>query len=412
MEWLGKLVTLSGDDEEFMRMAIEESKKSEDEKDGRVHPKVGVVIVKDGSVLVTAHRGEYSRGDHAEYTALERKSPSIDLTGATIYTTLEPCASRGHKTPCVERIIQRKIARVVIGIVDPNPAIIGGSIGKLKTSEIEVSFTTPELENEIKSLNKEFLEDQAKKTSKTKLASGSELFERRLTEIVIPYKEKEPYAQIVVGPLTEGNDYLNPSPQNASLFTSFTPSFLVVEFSTPRRDRYQFKSFDQRNHFEVYVDGYLHARFPIAMENAAEVLLGAIMFRISSFLFYTIRILRMRNVTAGQKIHIELSGFQNIEIALTQSRLRLSRYFFAADREEHIFEREFDPSENWKTAFFTACAIYGDILVELGVTGVTEDQIRAALKCLVEQDTSLRTEYILTSGETVPRIDLKELFES
>lgn len=397
------------DDERFMRRAIEESKKSRDENDGRVHPQVGVVVVRDGKILVTAYRGEIALGDHAEYTALERKLPSTDLNGATIYTTLEPCTSRAHKTPCVDRIIQRKIARVVIGVVDPNPAIIGGSVGKLKTAGIEVSFAMHALETEIKVLNKSFLEAQMKMASKETGTTVSEQFERRLGQILIPHGEEVgPNAQILVGPVTMADDYLRASSENAALF-SFTPSFLAIQTSTPRRDRYQFKSYDNLIRLEVYVDGYFHARFPIPNKNS-EVLLGAIVFRIASFLFYAVRILKMRKVTTRQRIHVELAGFRNIEVALSSLRLRLQRYYFPADRDETVFEYDFDPSESWKTIFSAACAIYHDILLEVGITDVSEDRVLEALKSLVKEDADLRTEYSLASGERVPRIDLKDLF--
>src|SRR5207253_3889777 len=56
----------------FMEMAIEEARKSMGEG-GRAHPKVGAVVVKGGIMLASAHRGELGEGEHAEYTALERK---------------------------------------------------------------------------------------------------------------------------------------------------------------------------------------------------------------------------------------------------------------------------------------------------------------------------------------------------
>ncbi len=155
---------LSAQDQRFMKMAIEESKKSQDEHDGRSHPKVGAVIVRNGKLLASAHRGEVELGDHAEYTAFERKLPSVDLTGATLYTTLEPCTSRKNKTPCADRVIHRKISRVVIGAIDPNPSIYGGSVGKLMMEGVDVSFIrsiNPNLEKEIKTLNSAFFEEQS-----------------------------------------------------------------------------------------------------------------------------------------------------------------------------------------------------------------------------------------------------------
>ena len=61
-----------GDDRRFARLAIEEAGKSISEQDGKPHPKVGAVVVKNGQVLSIAHRGEVP-GNHAEYLALEKK---------------------------------------------------------------------------------------------------------------------------------------------------------------------------------------------------------------------------------------------------------------------------------------------------------------------------------------------------
>ena len=58
-----------------------------------VHPKVCSVIVKDGRVLRTAHRGEQI-GNHAEFVALEKKFSDEADAGATVYTTLELCTTR------------------------------------------------------------------------------------------------------------------------------------------------------------------------------------------------------------------------------------------------------------------------------------------------------------------------------
>lgn len=100
------------DDRRFERLAIEEARKSVPE-DERVHPRVGVVVVKDGRVFATAHRGEILRC-RAEYIALEKKLPEESLSGATVYTTLEPCTSRNHpKVPCAIRLAERKVARVL-----------------------------------------------------------------------------------------------------------------------------------------------------------------------------------------------------------------------------------------------------------------------------------------------------------
>lgn len=80
------------DDRHFALLAIEEARKSVAEDD-RPHPKVGVVVVKNGKILAKAYRGENPKS-HAEYVALEEKLSSETLAEAIVYTTLEPCTKR------------------------------------------------------------------------------------------------------------------------------------------------------------------------------------------------------------------------------------------------------------------------------------------------------------------------------
>lgn len=144
-----------GDERKFMELTIEEARKSVGEND-RSHPKVGAVVVKDGKV-VSAHRGELGNGEHAEYTALERKLADEIVAGATIYTTLEPCTTRNHpKVPCARRLIERKLGRVVIGMLDPNPAICGKGERLLRDHGIVVDRFPHELIVQLEELNREF----------------------------------------------------------------------------------------------------------------------------------------------------------------------------------------------------------------------------------------------------------------
>jgi pyrimidine deaminase RibD-like protein len=143
-------------DRRFARLAIDEARKSVPENDGRPHPWVGAVVVKDGKVLGTAHRGEVP-GNHAEFVALERNLPTVAVAGATVYTTLEPCTTRNPpKIPCVDRLIERRVARVVIGILDPDERIRGKGQRKLSNAGIETSLFPHDLAMEVEELNREF----------------------------------------------------------------------------------------------------------------------------------------------------------------------------------------------------------------------------------------------------------------
>ena len=137
-------------------MAIDASRKCKAE-DGRAHPKVGAVVVKEGKVLAVSYRGELADGEHAEFTALEKRLQDEAIAGATIYTTLEPCTSRNHpKVPCADRLIERKVSRVVIGMLDPNPDITGKGQRRLRDANIKTDLFPADLMAEIEELNREF----------------------------------------------------------------------------------------------------------------------------------------------------------------------------------------------------------------------------------------------------------------
>ncbi|HIW94060.1 MAG TPA: bifunctional diaminohydroxyphosphoribosylaminopyrimidine deaminase/5-amino-6-(5-phosphoribosylamino)uracil reductase RibD [Candidatus Flavonifractor merdipullorum] len=120
---------------------------------GRVSPNtmVGCVIVKDGQVIGEGWHQKCG-SLHAERNAFA--ACTQDSAGATLYVTLEPCCHWGRTPPCTDAILEHKIARVVVGCLDPNPLVAGKGVELLRAHGVEV--TTGVLEGECKACNAVF----------------------------------------------------------------------------------------------------------------------------------------------------------------------------------------------------------------------------------------------------------------
>ena len=121
------------EDIEYMRRAMELAERGV----GYTNPNpiVGAVIVKGGKEIGEGWHercGEW----HAERNAF--KNCTVPAEGATMYVTLEPCCHYGKTPPCTEAIIEHGIARVVVGMEDPNPLVAGKGIALLREAGIEV----------------------------------------------------------------------------------------------------------------------------------------------------------------------------------------------------------------------------------------------------------------------------------
>ena len=110
---------------------------------GRVHPNpvVGAVITRDGVVLGEGWHDSYG-GPHAEVEAIAACG-EVELAGATMYVSLEPCCHEGKTPPCTAAIAAAGIARVVVASDDPSAKASGRGLGILRDEGIEVAVVPP-----------------------------------------------------------------------------------------------------------------------------------------------------------------------------------------------------------------------------------------------------------------------------
>jgi pyrimidine deaminase RibD-like protein len=99
---------------------------------------VGAIIAApDGTVLATGYSRQSDPVNHAEEAALAQVQ--ADLTGATIYSSMEPCGRRASRPrTCAELILASPIRRVVFAMREPDTFVEGTGADVLRAAGCEV----------------------------------------------------------------------------------------------------------------------------------------------------------------------------------------------------------------------------------------------------------------------------------
>lgn len=114
--------------EEYMKVALQQAKKAYDE----LEVPVGAIIVKDNKIIAKAYNEKEKKCDttkHAEILAIQRASKKLKswrLSDCDMYVTLEPCSM------CAGALIQSRIRKLYIGAMDEKTGSCGSVLNLLK----------------------------------------------------------------------------------------------------------------------------------------------------------------------------------------------------------------------------------------------------------------------------------------
>jgi diaminohydroxyphosphoribosylaminopyrimidine deaminase/5-amino-6-(5-phosphoribosylamino)uracil reductase len=119
------------------------------------NPMVGALIVHEGRIIGEGWHRRYGEA-HAEVNALEAVAAADRrlIPYSTLFCSLEPCFHHGKTPPCVERVLEEGLQRVVVSVEDPNPYVAGQSLRRLLAAGVEVQPGV--LEAEGRRLNRAF----------------------------------------------------------------------------------------------------------------------------------------------------------------------------------------------------------------------------------------------------------------
>ncbi|MFH1329257.1 MAG: bifunctional diaminohydroxyphosphoribosylaminopyrimidine deaminase/5-amino-6-(5-phosphoribosylamino)uracil reductase RibD [Actinomycetota bacterium] len=100
------------------------------------NPRVGAVVL-DASGEVVGRGAHAGPGQpHAEIMALAEAGERA--AGGTLVVTLEPCDHAGRTLPCTAAILAAGVARVLVGVADPDSRVAGRGLARLRVAGLEV----------------------------------------------------------------------------------------------------------------------------------------------------------------------------------------------------------------------------------------------------------------------------------
>jgi diaminohydroxyphosphoribosylaminopyrimidine deaminase / 5-amino-6-(5-phosphoribosylamino)uracil reductase len=149
------------------------------------NPAVGCVLTSPTGNIIGQGHTQAVGSAHAEVMALRDAATKGESTvGATAYVTLEPCSHFGRTPPCCNALIDAKVAKVVIAVLDPNPLVAGKGVELLQKAGIDVEVLPPDHPNAVaaRELNIGFFSRMVRKTPWVRMKIAASLDGRTALE--------------------------------------------------------------------------------------------------------------------------------------------------------------------------------------------------------------------------------------
>jgi tRNA(adenine34) deaminase len=146
------------EDEQFMRVALTEAEAAR--AAGEVP--VGAIVVLEGAIKGRGHNQVIQTSDptaHAEIVALRQAASAVEnyrLVGATLYSTIEPCAM------CAGAMVHARVGRLVYGASDPKAGAVRTHFGICTADFLnhKVIIESGVLERECREMLQSFFRDK------------------------------------------------------------------------------------------------------------------------------------------------------------------------------------------------------------------------------------------------------------